>query len=181
MNKLSIFYEKTLGVRLAALIILILAIIIFLIWIPAPKEPEPITLNGAEFKGLMEPYDRKSETVILYVSKRISDEEKSRYVTEWNELNSGFDRRDIPMYLGLDEPLEKMTQLKSRIVIDCRNGYQTRHQDYYYDDNENLIHMSERLNLKDYPNPLKHPSVKKIIPDSFFDQLAIKFCETSAY
>jgi len=139
--------------------------------LPSSKEPEPISLNGATFERLFEPFD--GQFVAVYITKKVSDKESLKYLQEWENLNTGFDRRDLTEFVGFDKRRSSISQIRCLVLIDCRNGRYNRFKEEHFDENGKLIHYisSEK----------KQNTWVQIPKDSIVDELAKRFCEKSVY
>lgn len=139
--------------------------------LPAPKEPEPISLNGCKFDQLFEPFD--GQFVAVYITKKISDKESLKYLQEWENMNAGFDRRDLTELMGFDKRRRSISSIRCLVLIDCRNGKYHRFMEEHFDENGELIHYISSEEIQD-----KWIQISKA---SIIDELAISFCEKSAY
>lgn len=139
--------------------------------LPAPKEPKPISLNGSKFERLFEPFD--GQFVAVYITKKISAKESLKYLQEWENLNAGFDRRDLTELVGFDRRRNSISYIRCLILIDCRNGKYHRFEEEHFDEKERLIHI--------IPSEEKQNTWIQISKTSIVDELAMRFCEKSAY
>ncbi|MBS1257478.1 MAG: hypothetical protein MAG551_00522 [Candidatus Scalindua arabica] len=139
--------------------------------LPTPKEPEPISLNGSKFERVFEPFD--GQFVAVYITKNISDEESLKYLQEWENLNAGFDRRDLTELVGFDKRRSSISNIRCLVLIDCRNGKYHRFKEEHYDEKGGLIHYISSEEKQD--------TWVQISKASIIDELAMRFCEKSAY
>ena len=152
-------------------LIILIGYMIVAFLLPAPKEPEPISLIGGEFGGIYDAYDGRF--VGVYVMKTVSTGESDKYIQEWEKLNSGFDRKDLSVLVGFDKPLNTISRLECIVMIDCRSGKFMRFSEEYFDSKGSLIHhISSHRKQKPW---------FKIPKDTIIDNLAVRFCEPSAY
>ena len=139
--------------------------------LPSPKEPEPISIDGSMFEEVFEPFD--GQFVSAYITKKISNEESLRYIQDWKNLNSGFDRRDLAEIVGFDRPIKNISRIRCLIIIDCRNGNYLRFKEELFDVQGRLIHYIS--------SDERHNTWDKISMNSTIDELAKRFCEPPAY
>jgi len=139
--------------------------------LPAPKEPEPINLNGSDFERLFEPFD--GQFVSVYITKKISDKEGRNYLQEWENLNTRFDRRDLTEFVGFDKRRSSISQIRCLILIDCRNGKYNRFKEEHFDENGKLIHYISSEEIQN--------TWVQIPKESIVDELAKRFCKKSVY
>lgn len=139
--------------------------------LPAPKEPEPISLNGSIFERIFEPFD--GQFVAVYIRKKISAKESLKYLQEWEQLNSGLDRRDLTELVGFDKQRNSISHIRCLVLVDCRNGKYLRFKEEHFDEKGRLIHYISSEGKKD--------TWIQIPKASIIDELATRFCEKSAY
>jgi hypothetical protein len=139
--------------------------------LPAPKEPEPISIEGSIFEKVFEPFD--GQFVSVYIARTISNEEGLRYIQDWKNLNSGFDRRDLTEFVGFDKPIKTISRIRCLVIIDCRNGNYLRFKEEHLDVQGRLIHYIS--------SDEGHNKWNRISKNSTIDELAKRFCEPSAY
>lgn len=139
--------------------------------LPSPKEPVPISLNGAAFQRLFEPYD--GQFVAVYITKKVSDKESLKYLQEWENLNTGFDRRDLTEFVGFDKRRSSISHIRCLVNIDCRSGRYNRIIEEHFDKNGKLINYIS--------SEEKKYTWVQIPKDSIVDELAKRFCGKSVY
>jgi len=140
--------------------------------LPSPKKPESISLEGGVFEEVFKPFD--GQFVSVYLIKKVSNEEGSRYVQNWKNLNSGFDRRDLTELVSLDKPLNNISRIRCLIIIDCRNGNYLRFV-------ENLFNAQGELVDYYISSDERHNTWNRIAKNSTIDELANRFCGSSVY
>jgi hypothetical protein len=155
----------------------ILFLLIFVVYaltmllLPAPKEPEPISINGSIFNKLISPCD--GQLVIVQVTRMVSGRESFNYLQEWEKLNAGFDRRDMTELLGFDKKRDSISSIQCDILIDCRNGEYHRIREKHYNERGQLINYITAGEKK--------VTLVKILKPSTIDEIATRYCEKSAY
>jgi hypothetical protein len=154
-------------------LILVTIIDYFLIafFLPRPKEPNPISLEGSIFEKAFE--ERDGQFVSFYVTKTLSGEESSRYIQDWEALNSGLDLRDLTELVGFDKPLKNISRIRVIVLIDCSNGNYHRFEEEQFDHEGRLIHYisSDETHKKWY----------EISKNSTIGAFARRFCERSKF
>src|SRR3989338_5498247 len=166
-RKITILWKVTTGILFT--IIIIYLFIVFIL--PAPKEPEPISIEGSILEKVFKPFD--GQFVSVYIAKTISNEESLRYIQDWKNLNLGFDRRDLTELVGFDKPIKTISRIRCLVVIDCRNGNYLRFEEEHFDVQGRLIHYIS--------SDERHNTWNRISKNSTIDELAKRFCEPSAY
>jgi mRNA-degrading endonuclease RelE of RelBE toxin-antitoxin system len=142
-----------------------------MLFLPDPKEPEPISINGSILNKVISPYD--GQFVIVQVEKRISVRESLNYLQEWEKLNASFDRRDMTELLGFSKKRDSISSIQCDILINCRNGEYYRIREKHFDEIGRLINYID--------SDEKRVKMTQIPKASTIDEIATRFCEKSAY
>ena len=171
MNKIGRFISILWKFAGILLLIVLLGYLLFAFLLPAPKEPQPISLSGCKFENIFEPFD--GQFVAIYVTKNPSNEESLKYLKDWETLNAGFDRRDLTEIVGFDKRRNSISKIRCLLLIDCRNGKYHRSNEEHFDKDGRLMHY---ISSKE-----RQSNWNQISEDSTIDQLAIQYCGKSVY
>lgn len=143
--------------------IVLMVYVIMGMYLPPPKEPASISLEGSLFESVFTPFD--GQFVAVHVTRAVSQEESKRYVKDWQNLNDRFDRRDLSELIGFDRPITHISHIKCAVKIDCRNRHYLRFDDRLYDSQGHLVHIERR-----------RKAWEPISAESTVDGLAVRFC-----